>query len=134
MADQKRITTLDSRLETWPPERKTAVKDIYLAAFLNFLGYPLVFTRSDGFQAEFYFADVPHSVIMEFVNNEGDGQMARRLFDSFQAMRRTSRQIREMTLAEIQVELTKQIEEDKARGPRRPRPPIAEDVELDERA
>ena len=76
-------------------KKEFAIKDIYTAAFLHALGYKLEFARSDGYQAEFYFKNVPAHIIIQYMNDEPHPDMtAKKLFDAFQNMRRISRQVR----------------------------------------
>lgn len=77
------------------PLEETAVKDIYVAAYLAALGYKLQMARSDGYQSEFYFKNVDGGDIIKYYNGEAHTQLSpRKLFDSFQNMRRVSRQVR----------------------------------------
>lgn len=79
-------------------KKEFAIKDIYTAAFLAALGYKLEFARSDGYQAEFYFKNVPAQIIMLYMNDENHPDLtAKKLFDAFQNMRRISRQVRVVT-------------------------------------
>lgn len=81
--------------ENDPTKQEYAVKDIYMAAFLHAIGHTLEFARSDGFQAEFFFKNVPSNDFMCYYNGETHPKLsARKLFDSFQNLRRISKQIR----------------------------------------
>lgn len=76
-------------------KQEYAVKDIYMAAFLHAIGHPLEYARSDGFQAEFFFKGVPSNDFICYYNGEPHAKLsARKLFDSFQTLRRISKQIR----------------------------------------
>lgn len=81
--------------ENAKPLEETAVKDIYVAAYLAALGYKLEMARSDGYQSEFYFKNVDGNDVLKYYNGEvHDRLSARKLFDAFQNMRRVSRQVR----------------------------------------
>ena len=76
-------------------KQEYAVKDIYMAAFLHAIGHVLEYAKSDGFQAEFFFKHVPSNDFMCYYNGEPHPKLsARKLFDSFQTLRRISKQIR----------------------------------------
>lgn len=71
------------------------VKDIYVAAYLAALGYKLEMARSSSYQSEFYFKNVESADVLKYYNGEPHPKLsARKLFDSFQNMRRVSRQVR----------------------------------------
>lgn len=72
-----------------------AVRDIYAAAFLNSMGFKIVGVTSNGFQAEFRFAGVSADVILGYYNEDSQELSAKKLFDSFQNMRRISRQLKD---------------------------------------
>lgn len=81
--------------ETAPPLSETAIKDIYVAAYLHAIGYKLEMARSDSYQSEFYFKNVESRDIISYYNGEPHPKLsARKLYDSFQNMRRISRQVR----------------------------------------
>jgi hypothetical protein len=76
-------------------KKEYAVKDIYMAAYLLALGHKLDYARSDGYQAEFFFKNVPSSDFLCYYNGDVHPKLsARNLFDAFQNARRVSRQIR----------------------------------------
>lgn len=87
------VTTVLKENEPKLPE--TAVKDIYVAAYLHAIGYKLDMARSNGYQSEFYFKDLDGGDVIKYYNGESHPKLsARKLFDSFQNMRRVSRQVR----------------------------------------
>ena len=72
-----------------------AVRDIYAAAFLNSMGFKMVDVTSNGFQAEFCFAGVTARIILGYYNEDVVELSPKKLFDSFQNMRRISRQLKD---------------------------------------
>jgi len=75
--------------------KELAIKDIYAGAYLHAIGYEVVRAESDGYQAEFFFANVPSSALLAYYNDSPESALpARKLFDSFQTLRRISRQVR----------------------------------------
>lgn len=76
-------------------KQEFAVKDIYVAAYLMAIGHSLEMARSDGYQSEFYFKDVPSKDFIIYYNGLPHPQLsAKKLFDAFQNARRVSRQVR----------------------------------------
>lgn len=71
-----------------------AITDIYAAAYLHALNFKLKRARSDGYKTEFFFGDVPAKTIAEYYQGVSVAMSARKLYDSFQNMRRISRQVR----------------------------------------
>lgn len=91
-------TELKESEESLGKDNEYAVKDIYLAAYLFALGYKLELARSDGFNSEFFFKNVPGVVFLSYYNGESVPSLsAKKLFDAFQNARRISRQIRLVT-------------------------------------
>lgn len=85
-----------------PSNTESAVRDIYLAAFLMALDYRLEYAKSDGYQAEFSFSGVPSGVILQYYNNAAVPELtAKKLFDAFQNARRVSRQVRVISTAPV---------------------------------
>jgi hypothetical protein len=70
------------------------IRDIYTATWLAYSGYRLVKTNSDGFNSEFFFAGVPADALLAYTNGKEMSISPRKMFDVFQALRRTSRQYR----------------------------------------
>lgn len=87
-------------LDAVNPVEVAEIKDIYLASYLHSLGYEIVKTISDGFQASFYFKDVPSSTVLDYFNG-GGAASPRKLFDSFQSCRRVSRQLKSVSADDI---------------------------------
>ncbi|MDP3983080.1 MAG: hypothetical protein Q8Q65_03325 [bacterium] len=87
----------DTETDLGNSQNEFAVKDIYLAAYLLALGYGLELARSDGFNSEFFFKNVPGNVILSYYNNTPIKISAKALYDAFQNARRISRQIRLVT-------------------------------------
>lgn len=87
------LSTSDTEKKT--PPTSAAVKDIYLAAFLLALGYKIEYARSASYQSEFWFENVPSSVILAYYNDTFVKELtSKKLFDAFQNARRVSRQVR----------------------------------------
>ena len=94
MTDQKKSNTV---LDERDSKGKTgyAVKDIYMAAYLMAIGHKLEKAVSDGYQAQFYFKEVPSRDFLVYYNDEWHENLTpKKLFNAFQDCRRVSRQVR----------------------------------------
>ncbi len=109
----KRETVLRDTDEKAAPSSECACLDIYLGAFLHALGYRIEYCRSTSYQSEFYFKEVPASIILKYYNDaEVTGLTARKLFSSFQEVRRLSRQVRLIPPVNVAQEQQQEVDKD----------------------
>jgi len=73
------------------PEDVLVVTDIYLAGYLHAMGFKVKETRSVGFKSEFVFIGVTADIVNGYYNGQQVTISARKLYDSFQTMRKLSR-------------------------------------------
>lgn len=84
-------TTIDAEN---PINKLATTTDIYLASYLHTLGKELLRVRSIGPIAEFTFKDVNAHEVLVYHNGAFINISPRKLFDSFQNMRRISKQMK----------------------------------------